>query len=271
MPAAERELAGASRWRARCFAGEDGDPAALAREVLALEPLEWLRRVPGRATAVTRFRGDLAVVKRFTGDALRERLYEARRGRRRSPARREAESLADLRAAGIDVPRPLAWAEDGRGASALVMEHIPHGEDLAERLARCSPEERAAELERLAAVVGRLHRAGFYHRDLYLCHFAPRADGSGLVLFDAGRVRREERPRRRWLEKDLAALLLPSAARLTDAETLRLLERWCALSLRVDPRGLPRLARRLARRAARMAAHVPRHLDPQTRRPSIAR
>lgn len=246
-------------------------PSPAASGPLDAEPVRWLRRMPGRETFVAEGDGGRErVVKRMRGDDVRERWYALLRGRRpRSPARREAESLAELAAAGIRVPAVHGWAEDGRGTSAVAMEHVEHVEDLALRLARGDAPARAQELERLARLVARLHRLGFYHRDLYLTHVVLRAGDDALVLLDAGRVRREARPRRRWFTKDLAALLVSRPPEVTRAEALRFLRRYQELTGR--PRAeLRAVARRVARKARRLAAHAPRSADPRTHRPGVA-
>jgi len=61
----------------------------------------------------------------------------------------------------------------------------------------------------LAALVARLHRAGYNHRDLYCCHFFLREPAPGqfeLRLIDLQRVQHRRWFRWRWLVKDLAQL-----------------------------------------------------------------
>jgi hypothetical protein len=112
--------------------------------------------------------------------------------------------------------------------------------------------------DELAALVARMHRAGWYHRDLYLHHLRLTADG--LCLFDAGRARHEERPGERWLVKDLAALASTLPTNFPREEWHGFLARWCAAL----GRGAPSAAfeRRIARKAARLAAHRPRWIEP---------
>jgi tRNA A-37 threonylcarbamoyl transferase component Bud32 len=256
------------------------DPAAALEHLMGLVPEQWLRRLPARATFPWRPAGSdrPLVVKRFTGDAARERWYERLRSLAsapRGPARREAESLRELAAAGFPVPRPLAWFEGppGSGASALVMEHLEHRETLRELFARTPPLAARPRLVELARLVARLHAAGFYHRDLYLEHVVVTGPRPGeLALLDAGRARRERAPRERWFVKDLAALLHSAPAAQGDRARLRFLAHY--LDAREDARGLdarrldanavqrPRraFARAVVRKAARLAAHAPRHV-----------
>ncbi len=247
-------------------AAPDEGAERLARELFELEPVRRLRSIPGRETLLARWRGVSCVVKRTRGDLTRERWYERLRGRRgRSPGQREAENLQALAAAGVVVPRALAWVVDG-ARSAVAMEYVEHEEDLEQRLRGADAAARATELERLAELVARVHRLGFYHRDLYLSHLVLRP-GEGeeeLVLLDAGRVRRELHPRSRWFVKDLAALLHSRPPSVTNAEALRVLVRYLALRGESDRR---RWAGRVLRKAARLGAHAPRHVDSTTHSP----
>ena len=238
-----------------------GSPLPAAAELAALETLEpdpALRRGPGRVTF--RWRrpgGPEAIVKRYEGAPPRERLRARLAGEApRSPGRVEHDNLVALRALGLAVPEP--WGVHERGPlSLVVMEAVEHAEDLRRRLVR-RPEDAQRFFEPLFELVDRLHGAGWYHRDLYLDHFLPRAGGEGLVLIDVGRARRDRRPRRRWFVKDLAALLHSTPEALRGPRTLRFLARW------LDRRGLGgrrerrRWARAILAKERRMAAHVPR-------------
>jgi len=235
-----------------------------------------LRTIPGRETYLAELDGRRVVVKRTSGDVPRELWYERLRGRRaRSPGRREFENLRALAFAGFDVPRPLCWARDEDGRSLVAMEHVPHEEDLAQRLARADRSQRREWIARLARLVARLHGAGFYHRDLYLTHVVLRTDEPLLVLLDAGRVRRERAPRRRWFAKDLAALLHSRPAEVSDAECLRFLIAYRRALPGRSGSGersarraeLRSLARRVRDKARRLASHRPRFADAATHRP----
>lgn len=263
--------------RAHCAAGAEPllaslspDPArptllsarALLERVFALEPASFLREVPGRQTFAWPADGVL-VVKRFEGDAARERWYELCRGRApRSPGRREFENLIRLAGEGFAVPRGLVWVEErgARGRSGVVMERVPHETTLRERLAAAGPGERRVVLRDLASLVARLHGAGWFHRDLYLQHFVCRDEGTGPVLLDVGRARRERSPRRRWFVKDLAALLHSCPDGVGAAERLRFLCDYLR-----GRGGDGRAERRSWTRAVlakerRLAAHAPRHV-----------
>ncbi len=178
------------------------------QELLACEPQECWRKVPGRMTFPWGSGADglpLAVVKRFEGDLARDVWYERFRGRRRSPARREFDGLRGLGAAGLPVPEAFGWIERG-SRSLVVMGYVPHRETVAQRLIGADATERRRLVGEVAQITARMHAAGWYHRDLYLNHFVL-GPGGGLVLLDLGRARWERQPRRRWHHKDLGALL----------------------------------------------------------------
>jgi len=242
-------------------------------ELFELVPRQGWRRLPGRETFAWPGREE-RIVKRFRGDAPRERWFERLHGRAvRSPARREADNLAALAADGIPVPRVLGAADEGaagagRGArSGLVMERVAYADTLRERLASCAAPDVGPWVRRLAALVVRLHARGWYHRDLYLEHVVVAADPLGpagaerLVLLDAGRARRQRSPRLRWFVKDLAALWLSSPARVSRATRLRFLRAWLQGTGRAAGRAERRaLARAVLAKARRLAAHAPRHV-----------
>ena len=264
--------------------------AALAEALLALEPRAALRRLPDRQTFLVDpgAPGELPrcldvdgdpvgldprpggrppwVVKCHRGGRGRQAVGEALRelvagSAPRSPGRREAETLAALAALGLPVPAPLLWARRGP-VSLTVLAFVPHPRTL--RGAVEAGELSAARLDELAALVARLHAAGWYHRDLYLDHLLE--TGDGLVLIDAGRARRDPLPRLRWLAKDLAALSSSAPPDLVRAR-LRVLVRWRRALARagrpVDPRALlPELARREARMRGRTPRHAHRPLEP---------
>ena len=112
----------------------------------------------------------------------------------------------------------------------------------------------------LGALVRRMHRLGYWHRDLYLCHvFAEETgDGFALSLIDLGRLGHRARPRKRWFVKDLAALWHSTPEGVPPRLALRFLARW------LDAHGVRgrserrRWLRAVRRRARRMAAHAPR-------------
>lgn len=224
-------------------------------------PDRLLRSLPGRQTFLAQAPqaedGEPCwVVKRFDTRRMRRGLAERLSPRRPSPARREAEAARALATLGLDVPRPLGVLERG-ARSLLVLERVPYVETLEQRAARAPRPERRRLAARLARCVARLHGAGWYHRDLYLCHWLV-ALPDRLVLIDLGRARRADRPRSRWFVKDLAALDASAPGAVGERERLAFLLRY------LRERGLPagvrarRLAARVRRKAIRLVAHRPR-------------
>lgn len=216
--------------------------ARTIEELLDASVGRFLRRTQGRETFAAELNGVRVIVKRLSG---------------RGDGRREHDALESLRALGVRVPRPLGWCAErgGAGRSLVVLEEIEHVWTLREALAAEEAPRRDARLAQLAALVARLHDAGWHHRDLYVQHLLVDARDGGLVLIDAGRARRALRSR--WFVKDLAAVLHSLPACVAPREALRFLARY------LDARGIfARSARRrwIARarsKAARIAAHVP--------------
>jgi tRNA A-37 threonylcarbamoyl transferase component Bud32 len=248
------------------------EPSRALELVFALRPRAWLRMMPGRETLAWPGVDGAFVLKRFLGDEPREAWWDLLHLRLpRSPGRREAQNLLALAALGFPVPRALGWWDErnpgggwsaGRfGRSALVMQRIEHAEHLRARLER-EPAEARRWAAAVAGLAAGLHARGWYHRDLYLQHLLPLADG-GLVLLDVGRARQQRRPRRRWFAKDLAALAHSAPAAVGARARLRCFALYCrALDLR--GRGARRaLLRDALARARRMAARPPRHVDPR--------
>lgn len=168
---------------------------------------------------------------------------------------REAANLLDLAAAGVRAPVPLAAGEvtAGRRRRSFVALEALAGEPL-DAPPPAAPAARRAHVEAVAALVGRLHAAGFWHKDLYAenVRFDP-IQGPGLL--DCERVeRRAGGPPRRWRVKDLAALD-GSVAWATAADRLRFLRRYAAAAgLPGELAGLARDARTKARRMATRGA-----------------
>jgi len=238
-------------------------------------PGEVLRSVPGRTTFLYGASGCTSfplVVKRFAAREARDDWYERLRGRAvRSQGQREYDNLRGLAADGIRVPRALAWARIGQ-RSLVVMERIKAERSAREVLAGGAGQERTRLLEQVLDLTVRLHDAGWYHRDLYLQHVLAARDRSGegveSVLIDVGRARRVGGggPRRRWFEKDLAALMHSSRDCLTDTERGELLQAYL-LRRGLQPDGW---AEAVERRRRKMARHVPRFGEGPDPRPGGA-
>jgi hypothetical protein len=124
-----------------------------------------------------------------------------------APAGDEAEGYRLLSDRGISAPVVAAWGRLDDGRSFIATEDLA-GFTPADKLI-----ESGLPFERLliptAELTAKLHSAGLHHRDLYLCHFMARCEGSGpaeLRLIDAARVRPlpGALTRRRWIVKDLS-------------------------------------------------------------------
>lgn len=145
-----------------------------------------------------------------------------------SDAGREWSHLQKVRKLGIAVPRPLAVAEwigpGSRLRSALVVEElsdmVPLHEAIPIAVKSLTKDQfhdwKRGLLAEMARIVRLLHDRGYFHRDLYLCHFfIARADldrvptrwHDRLALIDFHRLTRRRLFMFRARAKDLAQLL----------------------------------------------------------------
>jgi tRNA A-37 threonylcarbamoyl transferase component Bud32 len=286
-----------ARFRGKSGLGEL-DSEKLVTGLLGLSPGRFLRRVPNRETFVVDLSdlaapravdgtspaeisalaaanpdSRLAVLKRFRGGEPRDAWFEVLHSAvERSPARREAENLAGLAAASVPVPRALGYWESvprglGRpgkrfGSSMLLMEYVPHTETLRD-VVWAGGGRGGLLLGKLAPLVGAMHGAGWYHRDLYMEHVI--LGPGGLCLLDAGRARHQERPLARWFAKDLAALWTSRAPGMDKRANMLFLARWGeAFGMATQGRPLRGSELRkwlgpIQKRGQRIQAHAPRH------------
>ena len=113
----------------------------------------------------------------------------------------------------------------------------------------------AAEAYRYPLLIRRLlpqrhlHSAGFWHKDLYLCHHFVARGGSEITLIDLARLTRTTS--RRLRVKDLAALAMSACGIFSRTDMMAGLKRYG---------GDRRLARAVLKKAARMARHIPRNV-----------
>jgi hypothetical protein len=168
--------------------------------------------------------------------------------------------MGRLSADGVCVARPVAFGESMRGGreqASVVVAEPARGLSLEAwargRRDRCS----RAMMDELAAFIGRFHRLGYVHRDLYLSHiFYDETAGprDRFQLIDLQRVMRPTWLRRRWIVKDLAALNYSTPRRIaTAADRVRFLRRYLN-SRRLGPSG-KRLAHRVHAKTNRIARH----------------
>ncbi len=236
--------------------------------LLQVTPTSYLRQLPGRQTFLWPEKSPRWVVKRFVGDDRGDRRFDRRAGNAgRSPGQREFENLEALGARGLRVPEPVAWLQSG-GRSLLLMEFVPHGATLQERLSD-SPRTWRTWRTPLLDMVLALHAAApdsdpGFHRDFYLQHILITGEPEQLCLIDVGRVRLAESVRQRWHEKDLAALAHSAPTSLGECKRLAWLDRYLARLLGPEPRSIARKrlfswAKAVHKRQIRMQKHRPRH------------
>ena len=167
-------------------------------------------------------------IKRHTRVPLRTALRRAiSLAEPASLAWQEARAVARVAALGIPAMRLVAVGEEitrlgMREQSCLITEEVPdavQADDYCEaHFARdSSPQARRRKrrlIRAMADLARRFHGAGLVHRDFYLCHILVRPMEGGdpaLHLIDLQRVgRRAASAPRRWIVKDLAALLFSS-------------------------------------------------------------
>ncbi len=160
-------------------------------------------------------------LKRHTGPVRwGDRLRAWCSGFSASWGRKEWDVIQALRREGIPTMTPVAAGERVAGGrcESFVMTEALEGFKSLESLvpSRYAPPvtppalaEKREVIRHVADLTRRLHRAGFNHRDWYLCHIFARRETDGswqLRALDLQRVDRRRWLRRRWIVKDLAAL-----------------------------------------------------------------
>jgi heptose I phosphotransferase len=223
-----------------------------------------VRRLADRENLYLSFPGDPPLViygKRHEPPSLRNLVGDLVRGRPlKSPARREWEATAAVRALGIATPEPVLLVEEEGivpGRSLFATAALADARALDEVLPQTDHRSRRAIARAAAGLVRRLHDADLFHRDLYLCHLWIDPTGA-LTLIDLHRLASGLRPRARWVVKDLAALHVSCpAGAVSRTDGIRFLRAYLGTG-RLGRDG-KRLARRVVRKAARIAAHVPRN------------
>jgi heptose I phosphotransferase len=196
-------------------------------------------------------------------------------------ARNEWRAIACLAAAGVDTLRAVAYGQRGsnpaRCHSFIVSEELTPTVSL-EDFCRNWPQEpppvalKRALIARVAAMAGRMHRAGVNHRDFYICHFllhldpAPKVEALKLSLIDLHRAQLRAQTPRRWRDKDLASLYFSALdIGLTRRDRLRFLRGYFDKDLRAIVRDETVLLRALERAAQRLQARFLRKFAPGAR------
>lgn len=251
-------------------------PADLDATVMGLRSDDRYHAKQGRSTARVRFDspwGDLTVyLKRHDRLPWSVRLAALVHPRgRHSPAAAELLGLERARAAGVAVPDAVAAGERigpwGALQSYLLVAELTGCLELNVALPRLRDRLNSVAFARLkreliaemAGIAARLHRAGLFHKDFYLCHIfldpALRAPaGRRLTLIDLHRLGRHRLSAFRWRWKDLGQLLYSTegVAGIDDRDRLRF---WTHYRRAVGLRR-PRLERRaVLAKAARYRDH----------------
>lgn len=127
------------------------------------------------------------------------------------------------------------------------------------------PALKRALIREVAAMTGRMHRAGVNHRDCYICHFLlhtdtpPTADQLRLSLIDLHRAQLRPSVPRRWRDKDLAGLYFSALQiGLTERDKLRFLKAYFQRPLRRILTEEAVLLRMLETKAAKLQARFER-------------
>jgi len=208
-------------------------------------------------------------LKRHRGFQLKEALkLLAAESPFLTAGRREWDSIATVAALGIPTMRRVAYGEAKLAffelRSFVMTERIPAAtpadryiqEHFSGRMTAAAGREKRALLWDIGGLVRRLHGAGLTHMDLYLNHIFVRQTPSGetlLHLIDLQRVARRRFWRRRWIVKDLAALIYSARdLPLSRTDMARVFMAY------FDGHILPKdrvLLRAALRRERRMAAH----------------
>ena len=143
---------------------------------MGAEALEHLRHLAQGERSIGRWRRIGGTVQYVKGSSLRGKStwrHALRAGLGLGlPRLREFDNLQWLRGEGFDAPRPLAaWVTKRSGRPSwqgLITERCEGTSGALDALARAAPDRRQQLVRALGSDIGRLHRAGFVHRDLYL-------------------------------------------------------------------------------------------------------
>lgn len=182
-------------------------------------------------------------------------------------SRHEYAACRRLAAEGIPAPRVAAFGTRGGNPAherSFVVCDALEGylslEDITDAWATAPPRPavRRRLVLALADLTRALHAAGVNHRDYYLCHVladvAALARGEALLaVIDLHRAQVRRRTPRRWILRDLAALLFSTLhLGLSRKDRFRFLARYTGLPLRDALAKDPGLWRRVERRAERL-------------------
>jgi len=158
----------------------------------------------------------------------------------------------------IPAPAPVSWGQ-GAEFSFFVSESCGKTtlEDLADDLDKIKHGERSNVAKMLAFMVKRLHRFGFFHKDLYLCHIV--YENITLFLIDLQRLVESPMFLNHRRKKDLAALLYSSFdTQISSSDKMRFFRTYCG-SGRLS-KNHKRLIRSVEAKALKIEARVEKKL-----------
>lgn len=181
----------------------------------------------------------------------------------------EFETAANLKKAGINTPKTIAYGEQ-LGAlfekrSFFVTEKIPDADALERKLPDCfksPPAKYNLRLQRkfiadLASFIRKFHRTNYRHRDLYLSHIFY-SDSGDFYLIDLARAFRPILLKKRFQVKDIAQLYYSTPGKIfSQTDRLRFFLRYAGKQkLSVDDKIF---IRQVIKKAKRMAQHGKKH------------
>ncbi|QLF94147.1 lipopolysaccharide core heptose(I) kinase RfaP [Pseudomonas sp. ABC1] len=196
-------------------------------------------------------------------------------------AGQEWRAIQRLHEVGVPTMTAVAYGERGNNPAAqhsfIVTEELAPTVDLeqfSQDWLANPPEPRLkwALIERVAQMLGAMHRAGVNHRDCYICHFLLHtdrpvsADELHLSVIDLHRAQVRARVPRRWRDKDLAGLYFSALGiGLTRRDKLRFLRTYFQRPLREALRDEARLLGWMDAKAQRLLARYERKYAPGAR------
>lgn len=202
---------------------------------------EVLRAVKARTTLRVRLNGHVYFAKIHRGIGWGEILKDLAQFKRPIlGAENEWEALNRLHNIGVETMTPVAFGFKGgnpaRQKSFIITEELAGTKSLEEVCANWKSDPPAfrlkkALIERLAWMVGQMHRHGINHRDCYICHFhldtaidpgTFEPEDLHVYVIDLHRAQIRDRTPRRWAVKDVGGLYFSAMdIGLTRADHLR--------------------------------------------------
>ena len=155
---------------------------------------------------------------------------------------------------GIGAPKPVAYGWETVGPferrSFSITAEVP-GKSLEKWILQADRAAVVKVAKKLGNMIRKFHRAGWRHRDLYLCHLF--IHENDLALIDLARAFQPRLRKRRWAVKDLAALNYSAPRGCVNRRArLRFLRAYLGKDF---PRLAPDWIRRIEAKTQRIARH----------------